>query len=55
MSAEQFVLVVFGLIIGGLLLPLSPGKRAALWVALIIATVMSAAAGTMVYVTGLFG
>jgi hypothetical protein len=55
MSAEQLVFMVFGLILGGLLLPLSSGKRAALWVALIIASAMAAAAGTMVYVTGLLG
>ena len=54
MTAEQVVLLVFALIIGGLLLPLSSGKRAALWVALIIASVMTAAAGAMLYVTSLF-
>lgn len=54
MTNEQMVLLTFSLLIGGLMLPLSSGKRATLWVALIIASVMTLAAGSMLYVRGLF-
>lgn len=54
MTVTDAVILLFAVIIGGLLLPLSSGKKTVLWVALIIASVLTFVSGSMLYVRGLF-
>jgi hypothetical protein len=54
MTTIQFVIAVFALVIGGLMLPLPPGVRTALFMALIVLGVMTFIGGGMEYVLSLF-
>ena len=54
MTVTNAIIALFVLIIGGLLLPLSSGKKTGLWVALIIVSVLTFVSGSMMYVRGLF-
>ena len=54
MTTTQFLIAVFALLIGGLLLPMSSGVRAALFLALIALAVMTFLGGGMQYIAGLF-
>jgi hypothetical protein len=54
MTTTQFVIAVFALVIGGLMLPLPSGVRTALFMALIVLGVMTFIGGGMQYVLGLF-
>jgi hypothetical protein len=54
MTIAQFVIAVFALLIGALLLPLSSGVRSALFLLLIGLAVMTFIGGGMQYVRSLF-
>ena len=54
MTTTQFVIAVFALIIGGLLLPLPSGARAALFLLLIGLGVLTLIGGGMQYLVSLF-
>jgi hypothetical protein len=55
MTTAQFLIAAFALVIGGLLLPLPSGVRAALFLALIALTMMTFLGGGMQYLSSLFG
>jgi hypothetical protein len=55
MTTTQFVIAAFALVIGGLLLPLPSGVRAALFLALIALAMMTFLGGGMQYLSSLFG
>jgi hypothetical protein len=54
MTIAQFVIAVFALLLGALLLPLSSGVRSALFLLLIGLAVMTFIGGGMQYVRSLF-
>jgi hypothetical protein len=54
MTVAQFVIAVFALLIGALMLPLSHGVRSALFLLLIGLAVMTFVGGGMHYVSTLF-
>jgi hypothetical protein len=54
MTTTQFLIAVFALLIGGLLLPLPSGVRSGLFLALVALGVMTFLGGGMQYITGLF-
>lgn len=54
MTVTQFVIAVFAVLIGGLLLPLPSGARTALFLALVALGVITFIGGGMQYVIGLF-
>jgi hypothetical protein len=54
MNATQFVIAAFALLIGGLLLPLPYGWRAALFLALIALSVLTFIGGSMQYIASIF-
>jgi hypothetical protein len=54
MTTTQFLIAVFALVIGGLMLPFSSGARAALFLALVALAVLTFLGGGMQYVTSLF-
>ena len=54
MTTTQFLIAVFALLIGGLLLPLSSGARSGLFLALVALAVMTFLGGGMQYITSLF-
>lgn len=55
MTLSQFVIAMFALLIGGLLLPLPDGARMALFLLLVTLGVLAFLGGGMQYVVGLFG
>ena len=55
MTTAQFLIAAFALLIGGLLLPLSSGVRAALFLALIALAMMTFLGGGMQYISSTFG
>lgn len=54
MTVAQFLIAVFALVMGGLLLPLPSGARSALFLALIVLCVLTFIGGGMQYVVNLF-
>jgi len=54
MTTTQFLISVFALLIGGLLLPMSSGLRMALFLVLIALAVMTFLGGGMHYIASLF-
>jgi hypothetical protein len=54
MTTTQFLISVFSVLIGGLLLPLPSGVRSGLFLALVALAVMTFLGGGMQYLTGLF-
>lgn len=54
MTTTQFLIAIFALLFGGLLLPLSSGLRAALFLVLIALSVMTFLGGGMQYIANLF-
>jgi hypothetical protein len=54
MTATTFIIAMFALLIGGLLLPLGSGTRAALFLALIALAVLTFIGGGMQYIASLF-
>jgi hypothetical protein len=54
MTATQFVIAAFVLLIGGLLLPLPSGWRAALFLALIALSVLAFLGGSMQWISSIF-
>jgi hypothetical protein len=54
MTATQFLIAVFALLIGGLVLPLSAGLRAALFLALVALSAMTFLGGGMHLIANLF-
>lgn len=54
MTTTQFLIAVFAVLMGGLLLPLPSGARAALFLALIALGVLTFVGGGMQYVLSLF-
>jgi hypothetical protein len=54
MTTAEFVIAVFALLIGGLLLPLPTGARTTLFMALIVLGVLTFIGGGMQYVISLF-
>ena len=55
MTTTQFLIAAFALVIGGLLLPLPSGVRAALFLLLIGLAVLTFLGGGMQYLSSLFG
>ncbi len=55
MTLTQFLVALFALVIGGLMLPLSYGVRAALFLILTALSVLTFIGGGMQYVMRLFG
>ena len=54
MTTTQFIIAVFAVLIGALLLPLSHGMRAALFLLLIGLAVMTFIGGGMQYIASMF-
>jgi hypothetical protein len=54
MTTAQFIIAMFALVIGGLLLPLPGGARSALWLMLIVLCVLTLIGGGMQYVVDIF-
>jgi hypothetical protein len=54
MTITQFIIAIFALVIGGLLLPFSSGARSALFLALVALGVLTFLGGGMQYITSLF-
>ena len=54
MTGIQFVIAMFALLIGGLLLPLGSGMRMALFLALIALAVLTFIGGGMQFITSIF-
>jgi hypothetical protein len=54
MTTTQFLIAIFALLAGGLLLPLSFGVRSALFLALVAFAVLTFIGGGMQYVTSMF-
>jgi len=54
MTTTEFVIAVFALLAGGLLLPLPSGARTALFLLLIVLGVLTFVGGGMLYLTSLF-
>jgi hypothetical protein len=54
MTTTEFLIAVFALLSGGLLLPLSSGLRAALFLLLIALSVLTFLGGGMQYIASLF-
>jgi hypothetical protein len=55
MTTTQFLIAVFALLIGGLLLPMSSGLRGALFLVLIALALMTFLGGGMQFIASLFG
>ena len=55
MTTTQILIAAFALVIGGLLLPLPSGVRAALFLLLIGMAVLSLLGGGMQFISSLFG
>ena len=54
MTATAFLISMFALLVGGLLLPLSSGVRSALFLALIALAVLTFIGGGMQYIASIF-